>query len=591
MSWDAGRDSTPGTWTRVPSTSPTASFDNSAGTSNQQNNLVPPNERVQWFFGFPTALVTSRYRHYQWGQVGSLSPTDTIDNQPYGLHQYLRPSTEEFYDGAQTQHPLPFKDLSCTLTQYAGVTEDGTLWVWGNRSVNATANALGLGANETIAQPFERSTPTNSLGHWRTTKFIATTPQPVVGQNDSLADVSFIKCAVTQLSLLALSSDGKLYACGSAGNIFGVGDYYTSGSTGRTVFAYPTLVRFWGLSFSMVGGVFVGTPIENAARVWKDFAVTKGEAGQGLIRLIADDGKIYRRNSSDASGTIEDEQTRAGSCYRLVITDAGYGYTNAPTVTVDASPGGDNLAITATVNINASRQVDVLSVSNWGSGYTAAPTITIAEPTAAEKAAYPTWRRATAEIHGVIPTSNTWASVYAGGFNSTQGVSGIASGRFAIASDGYLYRITNINSSVTFYTEAAFDRLHATKTFTKAAVGNGFLIALATDGGVWSMGTANNGTASVRDTLQLLDAGPWVDIAAGANHGVMINASGEAYAWGSNSNGQLGTGNTTNSATPVKVSGTAKWKRVFAGDTCTMAVRDEQFDAAGNRLETLAFAG
>lgn len=590
--WDAGRDSTPGTWTRVPSTSPARNFLNADGIGTQLGFLPEPNERLQWFFGFPTALVTSRIRHYQWGTVRNLNPDTSASNQEYGQHQYLRPSTEEFYDGAQTQHPLPFVDLSCAGSSCAGITEDGTLWAWGSRTNQTNTNALGLGDNATIAQPFERSTPTSALLHWRTNKFIAATPQPVVGQADVLAGLTFKKCVVTSTALLALASNGNLYACGSASNVFGIGDYYTSGSSGRFVFAYPTLVRFWGLQFVQVGNNVVGQPIQHTARVYTDFACTDDAS---VIRLIADDGKIYRRIASDAGGTVEDEPTRAGACYRLVLTDPGYGYNTAPIVTVDASPNGDNMAITATIVTGGglgSNTVVWLNVSNWGSGYTAPPTVTIAEPTNLEKTLYPTWRRATAEVEQTVPTSNTWAKVYAGGFNSEPLVFGIANGRFAIASDGYLYRITSVTSQVTSRSFATFDRLHDTKKFTKAAVGDTFLVALTDDGEVWTMGAANsNGTASARGTLQLLDAGPCVDVAAGPNHGVMVKANGEAWAWGTNTDGQLGNGTKTNSVTPTKVSGTAKWKKVFGSARCTMAVRDEQFDAAGNRIETLPFAG
>jgi uncharacterized delta-60 repeat protein len=45
------------------------------------------------------------------------------------------------------------------------------------------------------------------------------------------------------------------------------------------------------------------------------------------------------------------------------------------------------------------------------------------------------------------------------------------------------------------------------------------------------------------------------DLAAGENHGIALSASGTVLAWGDNSLGQLGTGTTTSSLTPVAVSG------------------------------------
>jgi len=569
---DAGRDRTPGTWTRVPSSSPGKVLVDSDGITGGGLELVPPSARVQWFFGFPTALVTQRMRHYQWGRWGTKTVFDTAE---FGPTRYLRPSTEEFYDGDQTHHPLPFVHLSCASNQYAGITADGRLWTWGIRTVDDGRNALGVGDNNTIAEPFERSTFSSSLGHWRATKFISTTPQPVLGENDALADVSFVKCVVTDSTMLALSSSGNLYVCGNTNSIFGPGDYYTSGSSGRTAFPYPTLVRHWGLSFAMVGSTLVGTPVENAARVWRDFAISRS-ASDTFIRLIADDGKIYRTGGGSSGMTTEDVQTAVGRPYRLVVTDAGFGYSSTPAVTITASPTGDSMTATAS---RVGLSVSSLIVSNWGSGYTSVPTITVDEPTATEKLVYPDWRKATVEVQQIIPAGNTWASVYTGVYGS---ISSSEDGRFAISSDGYLFRI---NSGT------AFARLHDTKQFKKVAVGSAFLVALSTDGEVWTIGTANNGTSSSRATIQLLDAGPWVDIAAGVEHGVMIKANGEAWAWGTNAHGQLGTGNTTSSTTPIKVSGNAKWKALFSSPFATLAIRDEQFDAAGNRVETLAFAG
>jgi alpha-tubulin suppressor-like RCC1 family protein len=45
-----------------------------------------------------------------------------------------------------------------------------------------------------------------------------------------------------------------------------------------------------------------------------------------------------------------------------------------------------------------------------------------------------------------------------------------------------------------------------------------------------------------------------VSIAAGYDHTCVLQANGNIQCWGSNSNGQLGTGNTINAASPTNVS-------------------------------------
>jgi alpha-tubulin suppressor-like RCC1 family protein len=74
--------------------------------------------------------------------------------------------------------------------------------------------------------------------------------------------------------------------------------------------------------------------------------------------------------------------------------------------------------------------------------------------------------------------------------------------------------------------------------------------------------------------LSITIAAPTIAIAAGGDHSCAIATGGTVYCWGDNSNGQLGDGSTTNSSTPVEVSGLSKAFAISAGhdSTCALAI-------------------
>ncbi len=62
-----------------------------------------------------------------------------------------------------------------------------------------------------------------------------------------------------------------------------------------------------------------------------------------------------------------------------------------------------------------------------------------------------------------------------------------------------------------------------------------------------------------------------MEIAAGGGHTCARLTDGTVRCWGYNGNGQLGNGTTTNSTTPVAVSGLANVAEIAAGGTTTPA--------------------
>jgi alpha-tubulin suppressor-like RCC1 family protein len=113
------------------------------------------------------------------------------------------------------------------------------------------------------------------------------------------------------------------------------------------------------------------------------------------------------------------------------------------------------------------------------------------------------------------------------------------------------------------------------------AAGNEFALVLGTDGSVWGWGdNAYGDLGDGGDTLKPAPSesiGPGsgiVQIAAGALHGVALLSDGAVEDWGYNEDGQLGNGTTsTDSLTPVPVTGLGFVQQVSAGGNTTMGVQ------------------
>jgi alpha-tubulin suppressor-like RCC1 family protein len=117
------------------------------------------------------------------------------------------------------------------------------------------------------------------------------------------------------------------------------------------------------------------------------------------------------------------------------------------------------------------------------------------------------------------------------------------------------------------------------------AAGADFTMALRHDGTVWTWGsnyygelgrsTCDVGYESVAKcvrpaTVAITDI---VAIAAGGLHGLALAADGTVWAWGRNSNGQLGDGSTTDRATPQAISGLSDVIAIAAGYEHSLALK------------------
>ncbi|WP_033491762.1 RCC1 domain-containing protein, partial [Bifidobacterium coryneforme] len=115
-------------------------------------------------------------------------------------------------------------------------------------------------------------------------------------------------------------------------------------------------------------------------------------------------------------------------------------------------------------------------------------------------------------------------------------------------------------------------------------------LGIGSDGQLYAWGDNTNGQlgdgTTTRRTTPVRVAKPdgtgdgftWTQAAAGRTHSAAVGSDGNLYAWGDNTQGQLGDGTTSRHARPVKVSrpagtdSTFTWIRAAAGDGYTMAL-------------------
>jgi len=110
--------------------------------------------------------------------------------------------------------------------------------------------------------------------------------------------------------------------------------------------------------------------------------------------------------------------------------------------------------------------------------------------------------------------------------------------------------------------------------------GRDFSIARAADGTVWTWGSNSNGqlgdgtTTNKLNPSQVADLTGVIDVSAGENHTVSLRDDGTVWAWGSNSNGQLGDGTALDRTSPIKVKNLDHVVTVEAGGMHSMAIKE-----------------
>jgi len=157
-----------------------------------------------------------------------------------------------------------------------------------------------------------------------------------------------------------------------------------------------------------------------------------------------------------------------------------------------------------------------------------------------------------------IPTSNNSGNLYAWGYNPV----------------GY---------GSTVYTPQV---INADAKWKDISTSGGHTVAIKDNGTLWAWGAVNThgrlglspGPASgnIFIPTQVGTATNWTLASAGESHTLAIRSDGTLWAWGNNLNGRTGLGTASGSTlTPTQVGSATSWAYVSAGNTHTVAIKDD----------------
>ena len=134
----------------------------------------------------------------------------------------------------------------------------------------------------------------------------------------------------------------------------------------------------------------------------------------------------------------------------------------------------------------------------------------------------------------------------------------------------YLNSLVNVKGTKPKYGEVTIGSDNDV-SYAKLVIDN-YKIEYGSSDGITSVVKGHIGTTHMR----------FSHISSGGNHTLAIDTSGNLWAWGDNSSGQLGDGTTTSSLTPIKIMGSTQFTEISAGSDGGGNSHSAAIDSEGN---------
>ena len=118
-------------------------------------------------------------------------------------------------------------------------------------------------------------------------------------------------------------------------------------------------------------------------------------------------------------------------------------------------------------------------------------------------------------------------------------------------------------------------------TWASASAGRSHVLAVKTDGTLWSWG--RNQAGQLGDNTAIYKSSPiqvgamtnWSITSSGVYHCIAIKTDGTLWSWGLNNLGQLGINNQTNKSSPTQVGALTDWLSISAGYSSSVALKTD----------------
>jgi len=421
--------------------------------------------------------------------------------------------------------------ISAGYTSAFGIQSPGTLWAWGNNQYGQ------LGFGDTGNRSYTTQVGTNS--NWTT----------VYGNGYANGFTA------------GLQSPGTLWTWGyNTNGQLGLGDL-TNRSSPVQVASY-TLINYWTAVANGGGGGYSTLAIQSPGTLWAWGTNTFGQLGLGdtTARSFATQVGNVSNWTSIAAGLVYGSAgiQSPGTLWTWGVNS--WGQLGLGDVTNRSTPVqvGTN---TNWTSVSASSQYFMLGLQAngtlWAWGQNNLGQLAQSNSTNYSSPVQ-------------IGALNSWAQVYAG-----------AGSGYAIQSNGTLwswgYNIAGelgLGDTTNRYSPV---QIGALSTWTKVGTGNSYTLAIQTPGTLWAWGQNANGQLGLSDVtnrsspVQVGALSTWTNVSAGNNFTLAIQNNGTLWACGYNTQGQLGLNTSTSYSSLVQVGTLSTWSSLFNGLAWTSA--------------------